>query len=293
MGRVARLPGTGVKLSIAKKWVGAVAAITVTAALAVTAFVVHVSGSYGRLRWAGSSTSQSMDSAHAGPAGTTWVFGSYNPCVTANPVTVTGIKFTKSSGLAMTGWGHKINRGRGIGSARGTVTKNGFQAGAAQVTLPCSSVRDPNPRTGACCSSLSSTARQGLPGGLMGSASPTGRTAAPTPRAGRWALPCVAARHCRPVSCLQTCVRPSCGSGTRLFSVRWRLRLTTGPGCLNGRRPRLRNCAGLGRGCEPGALRRRAAAPTVQRGADPRGEPGRVGYLGPIPANDDQSGPFE
>lgn len=107
MGRVARLPGTGVKLSFANKWVGAVAAITVTAALAVTAFVVHVSGSYGRLRWAGSSTSQSMNSAHAGPAGTTWVFGSYNPCVTANPVTVTGIKFTKSSGLAMTGWGHK------------------------------------------------------------------------------------------------------------------------------------------------------------------------------------------
>ena len=117
-----------------KQLTGVVAALVVTA-LAVTAFISHHNARYPKLQWVGSSLGSG--NTIPGPTSTSWVFGSFDPCVTSGSVTVTGFKFTTSSNFVMTDWGYQVNHHSGTGVHRGTIISSGLHHGPATITNTC------------------------------------------------------------------------------------------------------------------------------------------------------------
>ena len=109
-------------------------ALVVVAGVAVTAFVVH-SRRYPKMLWVGGSSGSS--NIHPGPPSTSWVFGSFDPCVTSGSVTVTGFTFATSSDLVMTDWGYQVNHHFGTGVHPGTIRSSGLHHGPVVITNTC------------------------------------------------------------------------------------------------------------------------------------------------------------
>ena len=92
---------------------------------------------------------EGMDKQHAGAVGASWVLGSFDPCTTGGPLTVTGFAFTTSSNLVITGWAHRLNNtGGGIGMQPGIIASTDFHTGQATITSTCADAKanrpDPN-----------------------------------------------------------------------------------------------------------------------------------------------------
>jgi hypothetical protein len=122
------------------KLTGVVAAFVVVTALAVTAFITHnANARYPKMQWVGSSLGSGNSTP--GPPSTSWVFGSFDPCVTSGSVTVTGFKFTKSSNFVMTDWGYQVNHHSGTGVHPGTITSSGLHHGPATITNTCADTK--------------------------------------------------------------------------------------------------------------------------------------------------------
>ena len=113
-------------------------ALVVVAALAVTALVSH-SGRYPKMLWLG--TSSGSANIHPGPPSTSWVFGSFDPCVTSGSVTVTGFKFATSSDFVLTDWGYEANHHFGTGVHPGTITSSGLHHGPVAITNTCADTK--------------------------------------------------------------------------------------------------------------------------------------------------------
>ena len=125
-------------MTLSVKLVGAAAAIAGAAALTVTLLSAHT-GTYHKMLWLGGPSGSG--NINPGPVSTSWVFGSFDPCVDGGPVTVTGFKFSKSSGLVLTDWGYQVNHHSGTGVHPGTVQSSGLQHGPVTITNLCSDTK--------------------------------------------------------------------------------------------------------------------------------------------------------
>src|ERR1700710_1794717 len=125
------------------KLTGVVAAIVVVTALAVTAFIAQNRTSrYSKVLWTG--TSLGSGNTLPGPPSTSWVFGSFDPCVTSGSVTVTGLQVAKSSSFVMTDWGYQVNHRSGTGVHPGAIISSGLHHGPATITNTCAATADLN-----------------------------------------------------------------------------------------------------------------------------------------------------
>lgn len=118
---------------------GVVLALTVMTLRSEASSVPTVSAANG---WAGVTQHK--------PYGVLYTFGAIDPCMSHGSITVVGLRFAKSSGLALDGWGSRpnpfITHSNQTGDTNLTLAQAGFSTGPATTDAQCSVNDNPTGR---------------------------------------------------------------------------------------------------------------------------------------------------